>query len=188
VVRPTQRTHFLPQHRPKLRLGRCRESDVSRVRRALRTYFLPSGRTKMRLGRGGEIDVVREHLALWTHFLPPGRSKMGLGDFEKAMFQGFAGPANSLSAFWKAQIANRTTTRERCSRCRLALRTHYLLSGRPKMRLGWGRESYVWSFPRTLRTNFLPLAGQNATRMRSWKHCFKGWPDPSNSFAVVSPT
>src|SRR5215813_15419103 len=70
-----------------MRLGRCRESDVSSGRQVLLTHILPSGRLKIRLGSGRGSNVSRSRKAVRILFRILGGPNCDFCDFKKMMFQ-----------------------------------------------------------------------------------------------------
>jgi hypothetical protein len=63
---------------------------------ALGTHFLPSVRPKMRLGRGRESGVSRGRAGLQINFLYSARQKSDLRKVGKAMFQHVAWPCELI--------------------------------------------------------------------------------------------
>jgi hypothetical protein len=129
-------------------------------------------------------DATVGRLAQGNYFCLLAASKCQCFEVEKAMFQRvewiserifrlLAGPKCDLGEVEKAIIQE-------------VLRSHFLCSGRPKMRLGWIRENDVSWGRMVLRTVF--WVSQNATWVKSRKRCFEGSPWPANTFSPLCPS
>jgi hypothetical protein len=131
-----------------MRSWRCRESEVSRGRRAMCTHFLPLGRPKCGLG---EVEKSTDGVFPWPCeiiFCLLDSPKCDLDEVEKAIFQGVTEPEYSFSASWPVQNATWTMSTKRCFK--------FFHCGWPKMRLWLCRESDDSSARPPRRTHFQP--------------------------------
>jgi hypothetical protein len=151
------RTHNLPSERLKMRLSWCRWSDVSKYRNAIRTHFRNFGHSKKRFGRSrGGVDLSRL-MALKTNSLHSRRLKKILWWSRRSdvWICGKVMRTHFLLPGHRKQRLGEICLSYDLSR-RITLTTHNLPSGRLKKRLCWCRWSDVSTRRWVIRTHFLP--------------------------------
>jgi hypothetical protein len=166
-----RRTQYLPSGRLKKRLWRSRK-DFSMSRRAMRTHFLHHGEKKL-LRRIRLFDVLCRRMDFWTHNLPSLRLTNGVWWCRwskvsmclKAIRTPFQHPKHRKNRLGRRRLSVILIRP-------IGLSTNNLQSGRIKKRLWWSRWSDISRCRKAIRIHFLhPVHRKKRLgRIRLW--CF----------------